>query len=193
MSEILDPRILPFRSSVSQMFCVLMWFYDVHTWKILSLYFLHLRNALLKIAQTIGMCILFFIALPELSPAEGAIITAGLLLKCFIDARKKRIWIDVFAVSCQFGTLILWVALRSYHSQIWSLLQGLFMTSLGWWATWLPEDNDDDENDDDGENGLFKKMRYLAKKCKVTKKKKHSLNQGGIAARILGSRFPGKH
>ena len=139
------------------------------------------------------MCILFFIALPELSPAEGAIITAGLLLKCFIDARKKRIWIDVFAVSCQFGTLILWVALRSYHSQIWSLLLGLFMTSLGWWATWLPEDNDDDENDDDGENGLFKKMRYLAKKCKVTKKKKHSLNQGGIAARILGSRFPGKH
>jgi hypothetical protein len=156
----------------------------------------------LKIAQTIGMCILFFIALPELSATEGAIVTAGLLLKCFIDARKKRIWIDVFAVSCQFGTLILWVALRSHYSQIWSLLIGLFLTSLGWWSSWLPENDDGDQKndtkpkndeDDNGSFGVFKKMRYLANKCKVTKKEKHSLNQGGILARILESRFPGNH
>ena len=137
----------------------------------------------LKIAQTIGMCILFFIALPELSAAEGAIVTVGLLLKCFIDARKIRIWIDVFAVSCQFGTLILWVALRSYHSQIWSLLLGLFLTSLGCWAAWLPKNNDDEEN------GLFKKNEIPRKEMQGYLEGKTLFEQGRDFSEDLGKRL----
>ena len=76
-------------------------------------------SAFLKIMQTIGMCFLFFIVLPDLSSAEASIITASVgffpgLLKCIIDGQKKRKWYwfpvlftDVIFLACQTVTVVL--------------------------------------------------------------------------------------
>ena len=109
------------------------------------------------ILQTIGLCILFFIALPQLSTTKAALITSTVAwLPGFLnvinssdeaDHPRDHVTsvkillkiVDAIALLIQLAAIgYITYSIRDSHSLLWSLPLGLVLTSLGWWTVWIP-------------------------------------------------------
>ena len=108
------------------------------------------------IFQTIhilGICVLFFIALPGMSVVTMSMVTTS---ACFIpsffrafsdrrySSKKKNIlfkFVDSICLLIQVSSICIWVFNSNVHPQRWSVLVGLLFTSFGWWEAYLPYNN----------------------------------------------------
>ena len=111
---------------------------------------------LASIIQMIGLCVLFFIAFPEIASSKVSLITCCTaffpgVIKAFgrqkLDGNVKfflHLILDTFAVGLQLAALAYFTySIWESHSNPWSLPLGLLLTSVGWWTVWLPSSQSD--------------------------------------------------
>ena len=103
--------------------------------------------------HSIGICILFFIAMPGMSSLKmGLVIWSVCIIPAFFKACSDRNagsrarsvvykGLDVLSLVVQITSIAVWTVDSGDHSQIWSVATGLFFTSFGWWEAYLPYDN----------------------------------------------------
>ena len=114
--------------------------------------------------HTTGVALLFYTVLPELDTVRAMMLTNAVLLMPGLlstfkpkskDPKKKYavLAVDVIAVLLQFVGLILWPVFNStwhdeldvptghfwYFTEGWTLPLSLFLTSFGWWETFVDE------------------------------------------------------
>ena len=116
-------------------------------WKYIDWLFAALQPVT-AILQTAGICILFFIALPELSSAKAALVTSlvawfpGLLKMVGKGWKGVHLLFKIFDI-LSLGVLLATIGYLTYnirdsHSAAWSLPVGLLLASFGWWTVWIP-------------------------------------------------------
>ena len=101
----------------------------------------------------IGICVLFFIALPGMSVVTMSMVTTS---SCFIPSLFKALSdrqhssrntsylfkaLDAICLTIQILSIVIWVLNSDQHPQRWSVLVGLLFTSFGWWEAYLPYNN----------------------------------------------------